>query len=100
TLIHLLKNGKHNLGDIYIVAGPHAIGEVNVTASNSVQQHQRDRQVYQANQYKTAVGSTALDLVKTLPSITLDVNGQLLDSGNKGMIVRINATPTLLDALT
>lgn len=100
TLIHLLKNGKHNLGDIYIVAGPQEIGEVNVTASNSVQQHQSDRQVYQANQYKTAVGGTALDIVKNLPSITLDGNGEILVRGNKGLIVLINGTPTLLDAQT
>src|SRR5690606_38824877 len=100
TLIHLLKNGKHNLGDIYIVAGPQEIGEVNVTASKSVQQHQSDRQVYQANQYKTAVGGTALDIVKNLPSITLDGNGEILVRGNKGLIVLINGTPTLLDAQT
>ncbi|WP_240452734.1 MULTISPECIES: TonB-dependent receptor [Sphingobacterium] len=100
TTVQLLKNRKHDLGDIFLISGHQQINEVNVIASNSGQQHQSDKQVYQANQYKSAVGGTALDIIKNLPSITLDGNGELLVRGNKGLIVLINGTPTLLDAQT
>lgn len=100
TTITLLNKGKQNIGDIYLHATQHEIYEVSVTASNTVQQHQSDRQVYQANQYKSTRGGTALDIVKNLPSITLDGNGELLVRGNKGVIVLVNGTPTLLDAQT
>lgn len=76
------------------------LDEVTVTATNTLQKHGSDKQSYQASQYKNAVGGTALDIVKNLPSATVDPQGNISMRGNTGLIVLINGKPTLLDPST
>src|SRR5690606_20835134 len=64
-----IRNQKTiNLGNILISLANNNLEQVTVTAGMAGQKHSSDRQTYQASQYKNAVGGTALDIVKNLPS--------------------------------
>lgn len=89
-----------NLGTILITPVDQQLEQVTVRGSQAAQQHRIDRQTYQANQYKNAVGGTALDVVKNLPSAAVDANGNISMRGNTGVIVLINGKPSFLDPAT
>src|SRR5690606_5211349 len=77
-----------------------SLEQVMVKAVIAGQKHGSDRQTYQASQYKNAIGGTALDIVKNLPSATVDANGNISMRGNTGVIVLINGKPSFLDPAT
>ncbi|MBD1425785.1 TonB-dependent receptor [Sphingobacterium arenae] len=89
-----------DVGSILISSASNSLEQVSVTANASGQKHGSDRQSYQASQYKNAVGGTALDIVKNLPSATVDANGNISMRGNTGIIVLINGKPSFLDPAT
>ena len=89
-----------DLGSILISGAENSLERVTVTASAAGQKHSGDRQTYQASQYKNATGGTALDVVKNLPSASVDANGNISMRGNTGVIVLINGKPSFLDPAT
>lgn len=100
TSIRLIKTEWLELGSIYLHTAQHEISEVQVSGVTAGQKHKSDRQTYKASQYKNAVGGTALDIVKNLPSASLDGNGQISMRGNTGLIVLVNGKPSFLDPVT
>ena len=89
-----------DLGTILISSAENNLERVTVTANAAAQKHSSDRQTYQASQYKNAIGGTALDVVKNLPSASVDANGNISMRGNTGVIVLINGKPSFLDPAT
>lgn len=88
------------LGNVLISHNNNSLQQVTVTAGRSEQKHSSDRQTFQAGQYKNATGGTALDIVKNLPSASVDANGNISLRGNTGIIVLINGKPSFLDPAT
>ena len=96
-----IQNQKSlDLGTILISPSKNVLEQVTVTGNIASQQHSSDRQTYQASQYKNAVGGTALDVVKNLPSASVDASGNISMRGNTGIIVLINGKPSFLDPST
>ncbi|MGO1243077.1 MAG: TonB-dependent receptor [Sphingobacterium sp.] len=91
---------KIDLGAILISSADNSLEQVTVTASAAGQKHSSDRQTYKGSQYKNAVGGTALDIVKNLPSASVDADGNINMRGNTGVIVLINGKPSFLDPAT
>ncbi len=100
TLIQMNQNRALNLGDLFLRSSSQEIAGIQITGRTSNQQQLLDRQVYQANQFKNAVGGTALDIVKNLPSASIDGNGNISMRGQTGIIVLVNGKPSLLDPVT
>lgn len=100
TTVEVRNQQLIDLGNVLISPANNSIDQVSVTASIAGQKHSSDRQTYQANQYKNAVGGTALDIVKNLPSASVDANGTISMRGNTGIIVLINGKPSFLDPAT
>jgi len=88
------------LNEIALVSTDQRLNEVKITGEPVAQKHSADRQLYLASQYKNAVGGTALDIVKNLPSAAVDGNGNISMRGNTGIIVLINGKPSFLDPAT
>src|SRR5690606_26832891 len=77
--IYKLKLEKKllDLGVIPLIKSEQALNEVVVVGSVAQSDHQIDRQVFKASQYQTAVGGTALDIVKNLPAANVDGQGNI-----------------------
>src|SRR5690606_7020087 len=100
TTVEVKGQKRIDLGSIFISGAHTSLEQVTVTAEAAGQKHTSDRQTYQAGQYKNAIGGTALDIVKNLPSASVDANGNISMRGNAGIIVLINGKPSFLDPVT
>lgn len=88
------------LAEVPLVGTEQRLTEVKIDGELAAQKHSADRQLYQTSQYKNAVGGTALDIVKNLPSAAVDGNGNISMRGNTGIIVLVNGKPSFLDPAT
>lgn len=96
--ISVNKKGQAiNLGNIKLTLGSQ-LNEVLVKAERSAVVHKIDRQVFDTKKYQNAEGGNAVDVIKNLPSVTVDGQGEISVRGSKGFTVLVNGKPTQGDA--
>ncbi|SDR92024.1 Outer membrane receptor proteins, mostly Fe transport [Polaribacter sp. KT25b] len=100
TSIVINKKGeKKDIGTLTLVLGSgNQLNEVVVKSEKSAVIHKIDRQVFDTKKYQSTVGGNAVDVVKNLPSVTVDGLGEISVRGSKGFSVLINGKPTQGDA--
>jgi outer membrane receptor protein involved in Fe transport len=87
-----------SLGTISLDPGEQALGEVVVAADKLAVRHKIDRQVYGASDFEASVGGTAADLIKNLPSISMNAEGEISVRGSSGFVILIDGKPVQADA--
>lgn len=96
--IEINKKGQNiNLGTLKLNLGSQ-LNEVLVKADRSAVVHKIDRQVFDTKKYQNSEGGNAVDVIKNLPSVTVDGQGEISVRGSKGFTVLINGKPTQGDA--
>jgi len=96
-----LTNGQAlRLSPIALTATQRLLQEIQVSGQKAADFHQIDRQVYRSGQFQTAVGGTAIDVLKNLPSVTVDGQGDISVRGSSGFLVLLNGKPVQGDAAT
>ncbi len=87
-----------NLGRIYLK--PSAINLPNVVAEGrrSPITYQLDKQVIDVNQIKTALSGTAADVLENVPSISVDIDGNVSLRGSTNFQVLIDGRPSVMNA--
>jgi ferric enterobactin receptor len=68
--------------------------EVIVTGKKPTVNFKLDRQVYKSSQFLTASEGSAIDLVKNLPAISVNGQGEIAFRGSNSFLVMINGKPT------
>ncbi|MFK7811054.1 MAG: TonB-dependent receptor plug domain-containing protein, partial [Maribacter sp.] len=87
------------------------LGSIKLTISNQLNEvvvrgdaatvvNKIDRQVFDAKKFQNAQGGTATDLVKNLPSISVDGLGAISVRGSSGFVVLLNGKPVQGNATT
>ena len=99
-LFQVLAHQNHDLGIIQLLADQRMLDELVVTDDRMTARHQIDRQVFDAGKFETAQGGTATDVLRNLPSVTVNANGEITARGARGFVVLINGTPLQSDAAT
>ncbi|MGC3947748.1 MAG: TonB-dependent receptor [Chryseolinea sp.] len=89
-----------NLGDITIAPSVQYLEEVTVTGARDEVLNKMDRQIFRAEQFQSAKGGTALDVLKNTPSVTVNAEGEIRYRGSTGFQVLINGKPVVTDAAT
>src|SRR5690606_41641463 len=79
-----------DVGTVFLRAADQFLDTVEVTGRRAPQEHRLDRQTYNAAQFQQTVGGTALDVVKNLPAISVDGQGQNSLRRATGVMVLIN----------
>ena len=82
-----------DLGTIRLAATAEALGEVHVAAERPQVQAQIDRTVYNTADDPVAQGGTATDVLAALPSVDVDVDGNVSLRGAGNVAVFINGRP-------
>ncbi|MBP0904989.1 outer membrane beta-barrel protein [Mariniflexile gromovii] len=90
-------NRKIDLGTINLVLG-NQLNEVEINAERSTVINKIDRQVFDSKSFQSSQGGNATDVIKNLPSVTVDGLGDISVRGSKGFTVLINGKPTQGDA--
>ena len=100
TLISLSAGHKINVGRLELTVNQRFLSEVKVIGRQLQSLNKIDKQVYAAEQFQAAKGGTAVDVIKNMPSVTVDGQGEISLRGSKGFLVLINGKPVLTDAAT
>jgi outer membrane receptor protein involved in Fe transport len=83
----------NNLGTIYISSTENALADVQVTATKAVIENKIDRMVYNAEADGTNAGGDATDVMRKVPMLSVDINGNVQLRGG-AVRVLINGKPS------
>ncbi len=87
-----------DLGTLRLVPGTSTLAEVTVTAVKPMVEDKGDRLVYNAEQDIANAGGTAVDLMRKVPMLTVDLSGTLKMRGSSNIKVLVNGKPSSIMA--
>jgi len=89
-----------NLGSVTLTPTSELLSQVNISSGKVNASNKIDKQSYGADQFESAKGGTAIDVLKNLPSVAVNGEGQISVRGSTGFLVLVNGKPVLTDAQT
>lgn len=96
--IVISKRGQNiNLGIIQLTLGTQ-LNEVIVKAERNTVVNKIDRQIFEASKFKNAQGGSGVDVIRNLPSVSIDSQGAISVRGSKGFVALLNGKPIQGDA--
>jgi hypothetical protein len=92
------KREDINLGLIKLSTGAKVLNEVTVTGQKQLLEEKVDRLVYNAENDQTARGGDATDVLKRVPMLSVDLDGNVSMRGSSNIQVLINNKPSTIVA--
>ena len=89
---------SHNLGMIKLLANTETLNEVEVVAERKAFEFKIDKKIDNVSGQNTAASMTAVEVLENVPSVKVDVEGNVSLRGSGGFTVLIDGKPTILDA--
>jgi iron complex outermembrane receptor protein len=94
TNVNVQTNNQNiNLNTISLVLG-NQLSEIIIKSEKSVLVHKIDKQVYDTERFQNSQGSNAIEVIRNLPSISIDGLGNISVRGSQGFAVLLNGKPT------
>jgi Outer membrane receptor proteins, mostly Fe transport len=85
-----------DIGTVSLAAAPLQLQSVDVTAQKQTVELAPDRNTYVVRDMPTTRGGTALDVLRNVPSVDVDIDNIVSLRGNSGVVVQINGRPSPL----
>lgn len=85
---------EYKLGSLYLYADISSIAEVIVKGTRPPVSFKIDRQVFKASQFAAASNGTGIDVVRNLPSVSVNGQGELSLRGSTSFLVLLNGKTT------
>jgi len=91
-----IKPGRRSvsLGTVYLVSSMHNLQGVTVTGDKPIIENKIDKTVYNAANDITSQGGLAIDVLKKVPQVTVDIDGNVELQGNSNIRFLINGKPS------
>lgn len=86
------------LGTVQLAANSKMLGGVTITGEKALIEDKGDRLVYNAEKDISNAGGTAVDVLRKVPSLTVDLNGNVQMRGNGNLRVLVNGKPSAMMA--
>lgn len=90
-------NRHIDLGKITLEPASQEIGEAVVVADRPTMTYKIDKKVINVSQQHTSASGTAVEILETIPSVTVDIEGNVSLRGSESFTVLIDSKPTVLD---
>jgi len=90
---------KVDLGKILILTSSVALEEVVITGQKAALEFNLDRKVINIDQNIAASSSTAAEIMQTIPSVSVDIDGNVSLRGSSNVIILIDGRPSVLTSL-
>ncbi|MCG9791580.1 outer membrane beta-barrel protein [Flavobacterium algicola] len=88
------KKRALNFGLITLLSGENQLNDVVVTTDKGTVVSKIDRQIYDTKTFQNSRGGSAIDVLRNLPSISIDGQGDISVRGTTGFMVLLNGKPT------
>ncbi len=95
--IFISGNNDVDLNDIFISMTAENLKEIEITAGVPSIEYQIDRKVIHVDKQITATAGTAVDILESVPSVSVDIDGNVTLRGSSGFTVLIDGKPTILE---
>ncbi len=94
-----IGRGSRNIdvGDIYLATTSLNVGDVVVEAARSPITYEIDKKVISVDQFGASLSGNAADVLENVPSVTVDIEGNVSLRGSGSFTVLIDGRPTILD---
>ena len=86
-----------DLGVILIQRDVKELEEVEIVAEKPPIEYQIDKKIVNVDQQITGKSGTAVDILMNVPSVTVDIEGNVALRGSSGFMVLIDGRPTILE---
>ncbi len=90
------ENPKVIIGDLKLISSTAKLKEVEVIAEKGLIENKIDKMVYNAEKDVTSQGGVASDMLRKIPQISVDVDGNVELQGNSNIRFLINGKPSTL----
>jgi outer membrane receptor protein involved in Fe transport len=100
TLNNQTLNTDTNLGAITIGLDVSQLDEVELVAERTTVELRLDKKVYNVGQDLTVKGGSVTDVLDNVPSVSVDVEGNISLRGNESVRILINGKPSALSGLS
>jgi hypothetical protein len=91
------KNQRLDIGQIFLETDAQLLEEVVITNERNAVEFQIDKKVVSVGEQMTAASLSAVEVLENVPSIRVDVEGNVSLRGSTGFTVLIDGKPTVLD---
>ena len=91
-------NPLHDLGVLKLIKETQAIGAVDVVAMKKSVETKIDKKVIDTSKDINSTGGTAVDLLRNVPGLTVDAEGNITMRGNSELSILVDGRPTSITA--
>jgi len=91
-----MNKGRIDLGVINLSADSELLDEVEVTAERSTTEFRLDKRVFNVGQDLSSTGASALEVLDNVPSVSVNIEGQVSLRGSQGVQMLINGKPSIM----
>jgi len=92
------KNKSMDVGNIFLVPVAYGVEDVIVSTERAPVSYEIDKKVINVDGQLAAASGTAIDILQNVPSVTVDIEGNVSLRGSGNFRVLIDGRPTILDA--
>ncbi len=86
----LAADEQRSLGSLTLQPTARLLEEIEITGRESQSFHRIDRQVYDAQQFDAARGGTAVDVLRNLPGVSVNGQGEISLRGSQGFLIMVD----------
>ncbi len=91
-----IENGKADLGLILLSENTQSLDEVVVRAERSNTEFALDKRVFNVGKDLSSTGASALEVLNNVPSVNVNIEGEISLRGSGGVQILINGKPSVL----
>lgn len=97
TIVGLVaSNGRIEMGVIRLQENLLQLGEVEVVGETSRTRFELDKRVFSVGKDLSSTGASALEVLNNVPSVTVNVDGEISLRGERGVQILIDGKPSIL----
>lgn len=93
-----ISDDNINLGNISLKPSASQLNEIEIVSKTALVEYKIDKKVINVDKQITAAGGSAVNVLENIPSVQVDVEGNVSLRGSTGFTVLIDGKPTILDA--
>ncbi len=100
SFLNKVINGPTDLGTITLTIDAESLNEIEIIAEKSTVEIRLDKKIYNVGKDMTVKGGSASDVLDNVPSVSVDVEGNVSLRGNDNVRILINGKPSGLVGLS